>query len=135
MDIQSISKEKRECTIRLSADELVMICNSFHYAEKSCGGGNLFHKLYSDMIAANNLCQYGHIDNFALSEIIKHRNETENKVTDILSEDDKAIFEEYIERNNMPLAFGNSDWRSIYYKIVGITKSDKIKDWIHRNKE
>ena len=132
MDIQSISKEKRECTIRLSADELVMICNSFHYAEKSCVGGNLFYKLYSDMIAANNLCQYGHIDNFALSEIIKHRNKTENKITGILSEDDKAVFESYIEMNDMPVAFGNSDWCNVYSKIVGSTiKSDKIKNWMN----
>ena len=130
MDIQSISKEKRECTIRLSADELVMICNSLHCAEKSYGGGNLFHKLYSDMIAANNLCQYGHIDNFALSEIIKHCNETENKITGILSEDDKAVFESYIEMNDMPVAFGNSDWCNVYSKIVGLTGSEKIKNWI-----
>lgn len=34
MDIQNISKESRECTIKLSVDELIMICNSFHYAEK-----------------------------------------------------------------------------------------------------
>lgn len=135
MDIQSISRENRKCTIELNADELSLICNSFHYAEKSCGGGNLFHKLYSDMIAANNLCQYGHIDNFALSEIIKHRNKTENKVTDILSEDDKAVFESYIEMNDMPVAFGNSDWCNVYSKIVGTTKSDKIKDWIHRDEE
>lgn len=135
MDIQSVSKENRECTIKLSADELSLICNSFYYAGKDCGGGNLFHKLYSEMIAANNLCQYGHIDNFALSEIIKHRNETENKITGILSEDDKTVFEAYIEKNDMPIAFGNSDWCSVYSKIVGVTESDKIKDWIHRDEE
>lgn len=135
MDIQSVSKENRECTVKLSADELSIICNSFYYAGEACGGGNLFHKLYSDMIAANNLCQYGHIDNFALSEIIKHRNETENKITGILSEDDKTVFEAYIEKNNMPIAFGNSDWCSVYSKIVGVTESDKIKDWIHRDEE
>ena len=64
MEIQSISKEKRECTIRLSVDELVMICNSFHYVENKYESSCLFHKLYSEMIIANNLCQYGHIDNF-----------------------------------------------------------------------
>ena len=130
MDIQNISKEKHECTIRLSEDELSVICNSFYYAGNAGVGGNLFHKLYSKMIAANNLCQYGHIDNFALSEIIKHRNKTENKITGILSEDDKAVFESYIEMNDMPVAFGNSDWCNVYSKIVGLTGSEKIKNWI-----
>lgn len=130
MDIQSISKEKRECIIRLSADELVMICNSFHYAENKYEHSDLFHNLFSEMIAANNLCQYGHIDNFALSEIIKQRNKTENKISGILSENDKAIFESYIEMNDMPIAFGNSDWCNVYSKIVGSSENDKIKEWL-----
>lgn len=131
MDIQSVSKESRECTIKLSVDELSVICNSFYFAENAGVGGNLFHKLYSEMIAANNLCQYGHIDNFALSEIIKHRNKTEDKITGILSEDDKAVFESYIEMNDMPIAFGNSDWCNVYSKIIGsTTRSDKIKNWM-----
>ena len=131
MDIQSVSKESRECTIKLSVDELSVICNSFYFAENAGVGGNLFHKLYSEMIAVNNLCQYGHIDNFALSEIIKHRNKTEDKITGILSEDDKAVFESYIEMNDMPIAFGNSDWCNVYSKIIGsTTRSDKIKNWM-----
>lgn len=135
MDIQNVSKDNGECIVRLSADELVMICNAFDYARKEYGDRNLFHALYSEMIIANNLCQYGHIDNFALSEIIKQRNETENKITGILSEDDKAVFEAYIEKNDMPIAFGNGDWCSVYSKIVGGTRSDKIKDWITQDEE
>lgn len=130
MDIQSVSKESRECTIKLSVDELVMICNSFYYAENTYESSCLFHKLYSEMIIVNNLCQYGHIDNFALSEIIKQRNKTENKISGILSENDKAIFESYIEMNDMPIAFGNSDWCNIYSKIVESSENDKIKEWI-----
>lgn len=131
MDIQNISKESRECTIKLSVDELVMICNSFHHAEKNYEHSDLFHNLFSEMIIANNLCQYGHLDNFALSQIIKKRNETENKLIGFLSEDDKAVFESYIEMNDMPMAFGNSDWCNVYSKIVGLTtRSDKIKNWI-----
>lgn len=131
MDIQSVSKESRECTIKLSVDELVMICNSFYHAEKNYEHSDLFHNLFSEMIIANNLCQYGHLDNFALSQIIKKRNETENKLIGLLSEDDKAVFESYIEMNDMPMAFGNSDWCNVYSKIVGLTiRSDKIKNWI-----
>ena len=85
----------------------------------------------SEMIIANDLCQYGHLDNFALSQIIKKRNETENKLIGLLSKDDKAVFESYIEMNDMPAAFGNSDWCNVYSKIVGpTTGSDKIKNWI-----
>ncbi len=132
MDIYNISKEKRECTVRLSTDELVMICNSFYYAENKYENSCLFHKLYSEMIIANNLCQYGHIDNFALSGIVKQLNKTENKISEILSENDKAVFESYIEMNDMPIAFGNSDWCRIYRKIVGQhDDSEKIREWIN----
>ena len=32
--------------------------------------------------------------------------------------------------NDMPIAFGNSDWCNIYSKIVGSSENDKIKEWI-----
>lgn len=43
---------------------------------------------------------------------------------------DKAVFESYIEMNDMSTAFGNSDWCNVYTKIVGSSENDKIKEWL-----
>ena len=32
--------------------------------------------------------------------------------------------------NDMPTAFGNSDWCNVYSKIVGSSENDKIKEWL-----
>lgn len=76
MNIQNISKKDREVTINLSADELVKICNIFYQTEER--KDDLYHKLYSELMIARDLCQYGHIDNFCLSEIVKNRNDCED---------------------------------------------------------
>lgn len=131
MNIQNISKKDREVTINLSADELVKICNIFYQTEK--GEDDLYHKLYSEFMIARDLCQYGHIDNFCLSEIVKNRNSCMSKINGgVLPKKQAEIFNTYIEGNDMPIAFGNSDWNMIYSMIVGNTKSDKIKEWRNR---
>lgn len=130
MNIQSISKENREVTVKLSADDLVIICNAL-YAQSSEKKDNDFMQLYSDMMMAKDLCQYGHIDNFCLHNIVKCRSELRG----LLSEDDIETFNAYLEDNDLPTAFGNSDFVRIYKRIVGESKcSDKLKDWIEQNK-
>lgn len=76
MNIQNISKKEKEVVVTLSADELVKICNIFHgaTAEKEKEPNDLYHTLYSELMIARELCQYGHIDNFAMSQIIECRN-------------------------------------------------------------
>lgn len=49
-----------------------------------------------------------------------------------LTEDEIDIFNDYIECNDMPVAFGNSDWRLIYNKIVGGKESDYAKRCIEK---
>ena len=99
MNIQSISKKDREVTVTLSADELVKICNLL-YSTADNEKNDLYYKLYSEMMIARDMCQYGHIDNFCLANIVKCRN-----------------------------SFGNSDWYEVYSKIVGDSQSEKIKEW------
>ena len=73
MDIQNISKEDREVTVTLSADELIKICNVF-YSTNMANKNELYYRLYSDMMIARDLCQYGHIDNVCLKRIVDCRN-------------------------------------------------------------
>lgn len=72
MNIQNIDKSKKEVTVILDSDELVKICNCMHKADNENQKGN-FHTLYSEMIIARELSQYGHIDNWALSKVVEQR--------------------------------------------------------------
>lgn len=130
MNIQNISKEKRNVIVELEADDLVMICNALYSQLEKKKNKDNFLQLYSDMMMARDLCQYGHVDNFCLHNIVKCRNELKG----LLSEDDAETFNAYLEDNDIPAAFGNSDFVRIYKRIVGDTTcSDKLKDWMDRN--
>lgn len=130
MNIQNISKDKREATIELSADDLVIICNALYSQLDKKKSDEKFLQLYSDMMMARDICQYGHVDNFCLHNIVKCRNSVENGLDGVLSDDDIDTFNSYLEDNDMPTAFGNTDWRSIYNKIVGHRSSEKLKQWM-----
>lgn len=119
MNIQNISKDKRESTIELSADELVIICNALYSQLDEKKDSDRFLQLYSDMMLARDLCQYGHVDNFCLSNIVKCRNSMENGLDGVLSDEDIDTFNSYLEDNDMPIAFQNTDWQRVYKKIVG----------------
>ena len=79
---------------------------------------------------ARDLCQYGHVDNFCLSNIVKCRSSIGNGFGGMLSDDDIDTFNAYLEGNDMPIAFKNTDWRSIYNKIVGNRSTEKLEKWI-----
>ena len=128
MNILEISKPKREVTVTLSSDELVKLCNIMHESQKP--KNSMCERLYSDLILARDLSQYGLVDNFSLSRIVEHRNNCDIPVEGILSKEDIDTFNSYIENNDMPTAFGNSDFSNIYRKIVGNSRSEKIKQWI-----
>lgn len=74
MEIMQLSKEKKEATIRLSADELVKLTNVLYHATEE-DKNNLYYQVHSDLLMARDLCQYGHIDKFCLSEINKCRDQ------------------------------------------------------------
>ena len=135
MNIQNISKKKRNVIVELEADDLVMICNALYSQLEEEKNREPFLQLYSDMMMVRNLCQYGHIDNFCLSNIVKCRNNIGKGLDGILSNDDIDTFNSYLESNDIPTAFGNTDWRSIYNKIVGDRRTEKLKQWMENKAE
>ncbi len=95
MTIQTISKEDKNVTVELSADDLVMICNALYryskeYDLRSKEQKTIDHflQLYSDMMMARDLCQYGHIDNFCLRNIVACRNDIGKRIGVVLSEEE-----------------------------------------------
>lgn len=130
MNIQTISKEKRKVTVELTADDLVTICNALYAQSDEKKHYETFMQLYSDMMMARDLCQYGHVDNFCLHNIVKCRSGFKG----VLSDDDIATFNKYLEDNDLPIAFRNSDFIRIYKRIVGNTQnSDTIKSWMEHH--
>ena len=125
MNIENISKEKGEVLVRLSKDNLVVICNAL-YRQTQENKENIL-QLYSDMMMARDLCQYGHIDDFCLQNIVKCR----SGIKGVLSDTDIQSFNAYLESNNIPAAFKNSDWVRIYKRIVGDFRcSDTLAEWM-----
>ena len=72
MVINEISKEKKEVVVSFDTAELIKLCNVLCCTEERFKDG-LYHKLYSDLILARDLSQYGGIDNFTLANIADHR--------------------------------------------------------------
>lgn len=130
MNIQNISKENQKAIVELTADDLVIICNALYAQSDKKKNNDYFMQLYSDMMMARDLCQYGHVDNFCLHNIVKCRSELRG----LLSEDDIETFNAYLEDNDLPTAFRNSDFVRIYKRIVGdLEYSEKLKDWMEQN--
>lgn len=73
MNIQSVSKEKRNVVVELDADELVILCNVLHTQMGEQKRKEKTLNLYSDMMLARDICQYGRVDNFCLSNIARCR--------------------------------------------------------------
>lgn len=138
MNIENISTSKEQVTLTLNKDELVMLCNIMYGAKRANEDETkreLFHKTYADMMLVRDLSQYGRIDNFSLTQIMKERNSCSESPEGILSDEDIDTFNSYLEDNDMETAFGNSDFTKIYKKIVGFhgtDRSDKIKNWIQK---
>ena len=136
MNIQSISKERRTVTLELDADDLVRICNAPPPQFESEKDKEKFLELYSDMMMVRDLCQYGHVDNFCLQNIVKCRNGIGNGLDGLLSDEDIDTFNAYLANNDIPTAFGNTDWMTIYKKIVGehgrLRCGEQMKQWMQR---
>lgn len=95
MTIQTISKEDKNVTVELSADDLVMICNALYLHSKEQDlqskeqkTNDHFLQLYSDMMMARDLCQYGHVDNFCLRNVVVCRNGIGRGIGVVLSEEE-----------------------------------------------
>lgn len=76
MNIKNITKSTNQVNMTLEKDELVMLCNVMYRAKEDGVDeikSALFHKLYADLIMVTNLCQYGHVDDFAFNLIMDER--------------------------------------------------------------
>ena len=69
MTILSVSKEKSEAVVKLNSDELVALCNVLYQATKVENVRAIVYQLYSNMMIARDLSQYGHIDAFCYEKI------------------------------------------------------------------
>jgi hypothetical protein len=78
MNIRKISKKNREVVVVLSSTELVKICNVFYNAQDE-DKNELYFKLYGEMMVANNICQYGLIDDFCFSRVVDCRSIEKSK--------------------------------------------------------
>lgn len=131
MNIHTISKENKNVTVELTADDLVAICNALYAQSDEKKHNDNFMQLYSNMMMARDLCQYGHIDDFCLHNIVKCRSQFRG----VLSDDDITTFNKYLEDNDLPTAFDNPDFVRIYKRIVGDSQdNDTIKSWIEKKK-
>lgn len=79
MNIKNIDKENCEVVVSLSADELVKLSNVMYCLKEDEHKNGLYYKLYSEIILARDICQYGHIDGFALDRIVKLRSKINEK--------------------------------------------------------
>lgn len=71
--------KNKEVNVTLSSDELVRLQNVLYFYENhywidsdASTPNQSFHELAAQIIVASNLCQYGHLDSFALDCIMKH---------------------------------------------------------------
>ena len=79
MNIENISKEKGEVLVRLSKDDLVGIYNALYRQTEE--QENIL-QLYSDMMMARDLCQYGHIDDVCLQNVVRCRSGIKGVLSD-----------------------------------------------------
>ena len=69
--------ENKNVNVLLTADELVKLMNVMHFYEEAhkvkLVSDKTFHNLYAQIILAANVCQYGHMDDFATSRYVRHK--------------------------------------------------------------
>ena len=131
--IEQTSKGERSYDLysRLLKDRIIFLADEVNGPSKTDKKNEKFLQLYSDMTMARDLCQYGHVDNFCLHRITICRNGIGKGLNGVLSDEDIAVLNRYMEDGDLPVAFGNSDFADIYRKIVGQGKeSEKIKKWM-----
>lgn len=72
MNVRNITKGK-DVLITLSIDDIKTLCNILYNVDNR--KDNSYWQLYSDMMIARDLCEYGHIDNFCLEQVEKARSQ------------------------------------------------------------
>ena len=70
MRINTVDSTKNEVSIVLNSSELVAICNAL-YRDKELL--SQYNDMYSDFMMIRDLSQYGRVDNWCLTRIVKKR--------------------------------------------------------------
>lgn len=123
MHIEELScrENEKKVVVSLTYNEIRDLANGLYHAVNETKDGKEFKDIADK-------CSF-------LFDMIKHGNiqsETARKLADCkLTDDDIDCFNEYITNNDMPTAFGNSDWCSIYRKIVGDRECEAANIWRH----
>lgn len=73
--------QNKKVNVTLDSDELVLIGNLMYFYETNLklvepdnsGPTTKFHELYSSVILARDLCQYGGLDSFSMKHMVKHK--------------------------------------------------------------
>lgn len=127
MNIQSISKENQEVTVKLSKDDLINICNALYAQSGEEKDNDYFMQLYSDMMMVRDLCQYGHVDDFCLTSIVKCRSKLRGFGTVASIEDRNNLIDSFANNliNKIELKYCNGDLTSQY---IGIQTCDWIRE-------
>ena len=77
MHIEKLSVKDREVTVRLSADEIVKLCNSLHYAPEK-QQNDIYHKLYSDLLLVRDIKNLIDFNNVSTALLKSDFRENEN---------------------------------------------------------
>lgn len=80
MNIERVSKLERNASVVLDSSELVTLCNLLYKATKEEDARVEHLRLYSGLMIASALSQYGHIDGFCLGQIVKCRERLGEKI-------------------------------------------------------
>ena len=78
MRINMVDSTKNKVSITLNSSELVAICNAL-YRDKELS--SKYNEMYSDFMMIRDLSQYGRVDSWGLTQIIKQRGLKENEET------------------------------------------------------
>lgn len=156
MRINSIHDGRADVT--LDAGELVLLSNVMHEYEKNFKGTenqeSNFFSLYSQVVMASNITQYGGLDTFAFGRMLKHRLrcgskdtvQSYRKIMDengmpsdrVLTDEEVDCFNSYLDDKKdgiKSVAYGNSDWNHVYNKITGGRVSERAKGCMEHYRE
>ena len=88
--IEQTSKGERSYDLysRLLKDRIIFLADEVNGQSKTDKKNEKFLQLYSDMTMARDLCQYGHVDNFCLRNVVACRNDIGKGIGGVLSEKD-----------------------------------------------
>lgn len=110
--------ERKSITVSFSYDEIRDISNGLFIVASNTKSGYDFSDIYGKVKFLFDMIKHGDIQPETVRRLDKST----------LTDEEIDIFNAYIKDNDMPTAFGNSDWCNVYDKIVGDKKSEYAEE-------